>query len=110
MVWGGQPKCEKFRTFFFNPPYRVAALHREGEPGDGGAPVQVVVGVAPAVAGQDAQHQVDAAAEASQDDMCGADGEPQLVTEEDNNDKLDDLDEKIEHVDENDTFLSLSVV
>ena len=71
--------------------------------------MKVVVGVAPAVAGQDAQHQVDAAAEAGQDDMCGADGEPQLVTEEDNNDKLDDLDEKIEHVDENDTFLSLSV-
>ena len=84
-------------------------MHREGEPGDGGAPVQVVVGVAPAVAGQDAQHQVDAAAEAGHDDMWGADGEAQLVTEEDNNDKLDDLDEKIEHVDEDDTFLSLSV-
>ena len=70
--------------------------------------MQVVVGVASAVAGEDAQHQVDTAAEADHDDVGGRDGEAQLIVQKDNYDKLDDLDEEIKHVDQNDTLLSLS--
>ena len=71
--------------------------------------MKVVVGVAPAVAGQDAQHQVDTAGQADHDDVGGRDGEAQLIMEKDDYDQLDDLDEEIEHVDEDDTLLSLPV-
>ena len=51
--------------------YRVAALETEEEPGGEGSPVQVVVGAAPAVAGQDAEDQVGAAGQDQQDHLGG---------------------------------------
>ena len=59
--------------------YRVASLETEEEPGGEGSPVQVVVGAAPAVAGEDAEHQVGAAGQDEDDDL-GV-GEDQLVPE-----------------------------
>ena len=70
--------------------------------------MQVVVGTAPAVAGEDAQDQVGAAGQAEEDDLGCGEAELLLLPQHDD-DQLDQLDEQVEHVDEDHTLLSLSV-
>ena len=69
--------------------------------------MQVVVGAAPTVAGEDAEDEVGAAGEDQDDDLGG--GEAQLGPHTQDDDQLDHLDEEIEHVDEDHALLSLSV-
>ena len=87
--------------------HRVTTLESEKEPGSEGAPVQVVVGAAPAVAGEDAEDEVGAAGQDQDDDLGG--GEAELGHQTQDDDQLDHLDEEIEHVDEDHALLSLSV-
>ena len=69
--------------------------------------MQVVVSAAPAVAGQDAQYQVDGAGQAQHDYLRGLQG--QLVPQHHDHHQLDDLDEEVKHVDQDDALLPLPV-
>ena len=83
----------------------VASLHGEQEPGAGRAPVQVVVGVAPAVAGQQAEHDVDGGG----DGEVGDGGVAEAGTLQQQHREVGELHPEVDHVDENDALLALAV-
>ena len=83
----------------------VASLHGEQEPGAGRAPVQVVVGVAPAVAGQQAEHEVDGGG----DGEVGDGGVAEAGTLQQQHREVGELHPEVDHVDENDALLALAV-
>ena len=73
----------------------VASLHGEQEPGAGRAPVQVVVGVAPAVAGQQAEHDVDGGG----DGEVGDGGVAEAGTLQQQHREVGELHPEVDHVD-----------
>ena len=83
----------------------VAALHGEQEPGAGRAPVQVVVGVAPAVAGQQAEHDVDGGG----DGEVGDGGVAEAGTLQQQQREVGELHPEVDHVDEDDALLALAM-
>ena len=83
----------------------VASLHGEQEPGAGRAPVQVVVGVAPAVAGQQAEQDVDGGG----DGEVGDGGVAEAGTLQQQHREVGELHPEVDHVDENDALLALAV-